>query len=76
MENIKSPRISAQHPDRDLECQAALSEAFAELADRAAAAGWSDKEVAAALTALADNRMLGAAEIAKVEDLLASLKRR
>lgn len=76
MHDIKPPSIVEQHPDRDLECQAALSDAFAELADKAIAAGWSDQEVAAALTALADNRVLGAAQIAEINTVLASLKRR
>ncbi|NTJ00374.1 hypothetical protein G6L07_08550 [Agrobacterium rhizogenes] len=52
-----------------------MSEAFAELADRAAATGWSDKEVAAALAALADNRMLGIAQIDCLETNLASIKK-
>ena len=75
MPEIKPPAISKDHPDRDLECQAALSDAFADLADRAAAAGWSDEEVAAALTALADNRMLGLAEIDALKSILASIKK-
>ncbi len=74
MHDIKPPSIVEQHLDRDLECQAALSDAFAELADRAVAAGWSDQEVAAALTALADNRVLEAAQIADANAILAGLK--
>ena len=57
-------------------CQGALSYAFADLADRAAAAGWSDEEVAVALAALADNRMLSLVEIARLEVLLDDLKER
>ena len=70
MPGIKSLAIAKDHSDRDLECQAALSDAFAELADRAAECGWSDEEVAAALAAPADNRMLGLVEIAKLDLLL------
>ncbi|MBB6484426.1 hypothetical protein [Rhizobium lusitanum] len=76
MRDIKPPPVSDGHPDRNLECQVALSDAFAELADKAIAVGWPEEEVAAALPALADNRMLGAAQIAKINDLLSSLKRR
>ncbi|WP_271025513.1 hypothetical protein [Rhizobium sp. RCAM05973] len=76
MSDIKPPAVEEDHPDRDLECQATLSDALAELIDRAVAAGWSDEEAAVALAALADNRMLGAARIANVNDLLASLKPR
>lgn len=51
-----------------------MSDAFAELADRAAAAGWSDEEVAAAHAALADNRMLGLVQIDSLEVLLVYVK--
>jgi hypothetical protein len=74
MRDIRRPAVAEDHPDRDLECQAALSDAFAELADRAAAAGWSDGEVAASLAALADNRMLGLVQVEMLEDVLTKIK--
>jgi hypothetical protein len=39
MLEIKPPSIGRHHPDRDLECQAALRDAFAELVGQAARAG-------------------------------------
>ncbi len=76
MRDLKPPTVARTHPDRSIECQAALSDSFDELVDQAIAAGWTDEEIAAALTALADNRILGIAQIAKVDALLADLKRR
>jgi hypothetical protein len=74
MSDIKPPAVVEDHPDRDLECQAALSDAFGDLADRAEAAGWSDEEVATALSTLADNRMLGSAQIEVLNDILSKIK--
>ena len=50
--------------------------AFQDLANRAVAAGWSEREVAAALVDLADNHMLMHDANADTEAALAKLKRR
>jgi len=51
--NIASPKQAAPWPDRALDCQFAIEEAFAELAERAEAAGWQALETAEALSDLA-----------------------
>ena len=51
---IRAPHIPADHPDRGIACQEALSAYFNWLADTARDAGWSDDEVAAALAMLAE----------------------
>lgn len=56
---IASPKTAADYPDRPLECQFAIEPAFQDLARRAQAAGWSEREVAAALIDLAHNHMSG-----------------
>lgn len=50
---IASPKISADHPDRPLECEVALEDAFRAVASDAERAGWSGTEVEQALLALA-----------------------
>lgn len=57
MDRLASPP-AGDHPDRFLRCQEALEDAFSSIGDAAAAAGWSEEEVAAALVELADNYML------------------
>jgi hypothetical protein len=58
MSDILPPPVPDDHPDRHVSCQFALHAAFAQVAARAASAGWSEREVAAALVDLADNHML------------------
>ncbi|HEY0120681.1 MAG TPA: hypothetical protein VGC14_02780 [Rhizobium sp.] len=76
MQNISPPKIVIDHPDRDIECQEALSDAFIELTDRARAAGWLDQEVAAALGELADNWMLALIHNDDLDVDLDNLKKR
>lgn len=61
MENIRGPQIPPAHPDRFLNCQEALDDAFRLLIGQAVVAGWNEAEVAAALVDLADCRMLAIA---------------
>lgn len=76
MSDICKPAMSVDDPDRFLECQDAMDIAFQDLANRAVAAGWSEREVAAALVDLADNHMLMHDANADTEAALAKLKRR
>jgi hypothetical protein len=46
------------HPDRFLDCQAAMEDHFNEIMDAALAAGWLPAEASAAIAELADNYML------------------
>jgi hypothetical protein len=48
MSHIPLPSVSDDHPDRHISCQFALQSAFVQVAARALAAGWSEREVAAA----------------------------
>jgi hypothetical protein len=50
--------------------------AFQELAERAVAAGWGQREVAAALVDVADNHMLMLAANGETDVLLETLKKR
>jgi hypothetical protein len=47
------PRYSTPYPDRDLDCQLALEDAFNTLLDLAEKAGWSKTEAAEAFRELA-----------------------
>jgi len=51
---ISAPRISYSHPNRLRDCQKAVVCSLNHLIDRAAAMGWSRKEVIAALADLLD----------------------
>ncbi len=55
--SILPPPVPEGHPDRHVSCQLALHAAFVQLAARAVASGWNEREVAAALVDLADNHM-------------------
>jgi hypothetical protein len=50
---IVEPSFPAGHPDRGLQCQHALEPALQELAERAAESGWTEDEIAYALSKLA-----------------------
>ncbi|WFU10907.1 hypothetical protein QA646_08730 [Rhizobium sp. CB3090] len=76
MSDIPSPPISDDHPDRHVWCQFALSSAFSQVAAAAAAAGWKEREIAAALVDLADNHMLGLIAAGEFENLLSAIKKR
>lgn len=61
MEYISGPRILSKHPDRFLNCQEAIAEAFRQLTEQAVMAGWGETEVAGALMDIADRHMLSLA---------------
>lgn len=50
-----SPKRPGSYPDRDLDCQLAMEDVFGTLAEYGQAAGWTEREVAAALIELARN---------------------
>lgn len=50
---IVEPGCAADHPDRGLHCQRALEPAVQELVESAAAAGWTNDEIAGALLEVA-----------------------
>jgi len=58
MTSITPPRSSTQDPDRLLDCQMAMEDAFQQLAEAAEAVGWTADEVALALVELAGNHVL------------------
>jgi hypothetical protein len=75
MSDILPPAVPDDHPDRHVSCQFALHAAFLQIAGRAVAAGWNEREVAAALVDLADNHMLGLISTTEVEAIVAIIKR-
>lgn len=54
---IPRPKTTLADPDHVLDAEFALEPCFQELAERAAAAGWDDDVVAAALVGLAEARV-------------------
>ncbi|MEI3853584.1 MULTISPECIES: hypothetical protein [unclassified Ensifer] len=52
---LSTPKRTGLYPHRDLDCQLAIEDVFQTLAERAEAAGWTDREVANALIELAHN---------------------
>jgi hypothetical protein len=75
MEHIPGPKTLGYHPDRFLNCQEAIADAFRQLAERAVAAGWGEDEVAGALVDLADCHMLALASNLDTERLIAEATR-
>jgi hypothetical protein len=55
---MKSPRLPPDHPDRFLECEEMLEARLVAILDRAREMGWSQDEVAGAVTELAFNYVL------------------
>lgn len=66
------PRPEGQ-PDRFLDAQEAVEAAVLELIENAVAAGWAEREVIAAIIAVAENRMLAVAENEELDELLRRL---
>ncbi len=58
MPKIAGPRHPKSHPDRDLQCQEAITDEFQFLIERIEAAGWSPEEASSALIELAENHYL------------------
>ena len=50
---MKAPRLPADHPDRHLECEEMMEARLVSLMDRAREDGWTQNEVASAVTELA-----------------------
>ena len=46
-----------QYPDRAIDCQVSIDDAFRELWDKSADMGWGPEEIAAALYDLTDNHL-------------------
>lgn len=55
---MRGPRHGNDYPDRALECQEDLEARVITIIDEGRAAGWSVRDITAALVALADNLML------------------
>jgi predicted transcriptional regulator len=53
------PPTTDKHPDRFLQRQEAIADAFSNVALEAVRAGWHPEEVASAMVELADHVMLG-----------------
>ena len=51
------PKKPYQYPDRAIDCQTSMDDAFRDLWDRSAAMGWGPEEIAAALYDLTDNHL-------------------
>ena len=51
------PKKPYQYPDRAINCQASIDDAFQDLWDRSADIGWGPEEIAAALYDLTDNHL-------------------
>ncbi len=73
---IDAPRHAPDHPDRHIDCQEALESAFQILVEGAAKAGWAEAEAVAAIVELADAHVLAAGENAKLDQLLADIRKK
>lgn len=73
---IDAPRHGPDHPDRHIDCQKALERAFQILVEGAVNAGWTEAEAVAAIVELADAHVLAAGENAKLEQLLADIRKK
>jgi hypothetical protein len=72
---IEPPRLPPDDPDRAIECEFHLEAAFAELADAAVAAGWTEDELEAALVGLAKARIMSRIEQAATEEAIGRARR-
>jgi len=59
---IPAPPRPEDHPDRFLDAQEAIETSLLELVDKGIAAGWGEREIIAAIVAVAENRMLSLAD--------------
>ncbi|WP_235942988.1 hypothetical protein [Ochrobactrum soli] len=74
-QKIRGPRKLGDYPDRDIECQEALEDAFVALTDRGVDAGWVQIEVLQALLELAKNHLMRDLATEVDEDNIASVIR-
>ena len=75
MLDISPPLHRDSEPDRHLSCQEALQSAFHEILAAACAAGWREREAAAALIELADNHLLAMCEVQKTSAIVVLIQR-
>lgn len=75
MSDISRPFVRDDDPDRHIRCQDAIQFAFRKLLDDAMEAGWSEREVAAAIMELAENHALSLQAFDQTDALIALLKR-
>ena len=68
--------FAADHPDRHVSCQFALRAAFVQVAARAVASSWNEREVAAALVDLADNHMLSLITLGELKAIVEAIRKR
>ncbi|WP_394890478.1 hypothetical protein ACG873_03590 [Mesorhizobium sp. AaZ16] len=64
-----------QYPDRAIDCQISIDEAFRDLWENVAAAGWGAEEIASAIYELTDNHLTALRENAAIDRLLAVLRK-
>ncbi|MBB4116964.1 hypothetical protein FHT80_006345 [Rhizobium sp. BK226] len=70
MEYIPGPRSLSEHPDRFLNCQEAIADAFRQLAEQEVMAGWGEIEVAGALADISDFHLLSLASNLETERMI------
>ena len=73
---IAGPKMPADHPDRQLECEFVMERGFQLLALDAEAAGWNGEEVAHALMGLARAHVMATRENELTEYQIRSAKSR
>ncbi|GLS30733.1 hypothetical protein SAMN04488498_1295 [Mesorhizobium albiziae] len=57
MARFASPKHPDLYPDRPIDCQVSIDDAFREMWENIAAAGWGPEEIAGALYELTDNHL-------------------
>ena len=68
------PKIPNDYPDRPIDCQVAIDNAFRELWENIASVGWGSEEIACALYELIDNHLTALRENAAVDRLLPNIR--
>ncbi|TIP39605.1 hypothetical protein [Mesorhizobium sp.] len=70
------PKTADHYPDRAIDCQMSIDEAFREIWENVAAAGWGQEEIAGALYELTDNHLTALRENEFTELRLARVRSR
>lgn len=70
---IPAPPRPEDDPDRFLDAQNAIEASLLELVDKGVSAGWGEREIIAAIIAVADNRILSLAANDELDGLLKRL---
>lgn len=76
MANVAPPKRPTNHPDRLLDCEEAMEAAFQMVIQRAAAAGWSQREATLGLIGLIQAHVETMRENEKTEDAISKARRR